>query len=240
MQITIKSCTRFIMLAVLLLIPVQGFAAMPQMGISGITCHCFTNMSYDPEQPTLADPYFLANAQNSFFAAAFKVEKREIVVKKQKGVSAEDLWASYWLAAKSGRDANALLKERPEQGSWKKVAAGLSIPAGALGPKVADALKRNAPDQQIAQAVLDQLLVRTRFHTEGDLGALRKAGAGNQELVLSALLASKIRQPALQLYRDVKKGSASWGSLLQRAKIEPGEIQSEVTALVRLTGDPLK
>jgi hypothetical protein len=240
MQIKIYSITRLALLAALLLIPVQKVAAMPPMEMSGITCHCFTDRSYDPERPTLADPYFLANAQNSFFAAAFKVEKREIVIKKQKGVSAEDLWASHWLAVKSGRDAEVLLKERPAKGSWRQVAAGLSLPAAKLGPKVADALKRNGSDQQIAQAVLDQLLVRTRFHTEADLGALRKAGAGNQEVVLSALLASKIRQPALQLYKDVKNGSASWGSLLQRAKIEPGEIQSEVTALVRLSGDPLK
>lgn len=235
----INGCVRFFILAALLLIPVRGFAAMPQMGVSGITCHCFTDRSYDPEHPTLADPYFLANAQNSFFAAAFKVEKREIVVKKQKGVSSDDLWASHWFAAKSGRDAETLLKERPAKGSWRQVAAGLSVAPATLGPKVADALKRKATDQQIAQAVLDQLLVRTRFHPEGDLGALRKAGAGNQEVVLSALLASKLRQPALQLYTEVKKGSASWGSLLQRAKIEPGEIQSEVTAMVRLSGDPL-
>lgn len=235
----INGCVRFIILAALLLIPAQGFAAMPPMGMSGITCHCFTDRSYDPEQPTLADPYFLANAQNSFFAAAFKVEKREIVVKKQKGVSSEDLWASHWFAAKSGRDREVLLKERPAKGSWRQVAAGLSVPPAALGPKVADALKRSGSDEQIARAVLDQLLVRARFHSEPDLGALRKAGAGNKELVLSALLASKMRQPALQLYNEVKKGTASWGSLLQRAKIEPGEIQSEVTAMVRLSGDPL-
>jgi hypothetical protein len=36
----------------------------------------------------------------------------------------------------------------------------------------------------------------------------------------------------MQFYREVKGGVTSWGALLQRAKIEPAEIQSEVAAMV--------
>ena len=39
-----------------------------------INCHCFRDRSFDPQQPQAADGYFLATAQNSFFAAPrFKI-----------------------------------------------------------------------------------------------------------------------------------------------------------------------
>ncbi|GAB7028018.1 hypothetical protein [Geotalea toluenoxydans] len=208
---------------------------MPALAISAITCHCFTDRSYDPARPTVADPYLLATTQNSFFAAAFGVDKKTIVMKKQKGTSADDLWIAYWFAARSGADPEALLQERQTKGSWRLVATPLTIPDRSLGGRVAEALKTNAPDERLAGTVVDQLLLRFRFHGEAELAALRKAGAGNQELVLSGLIAAKTHQPAMQLYRDVKKGATSWGALLQQAKINNSEIQSEVTALVMAT-----
>ncbi|MRR37336.1 hypothetical protein EG829_22315, partial [bacterium] len=77
------------------------FAPLPAWAIPAITCHCFTDRSYDPASPTLADPYFLATTQNSFFATAFNVEKKTIVMKKQKGDSTADLWVAYWIASRS-------------------------------------------------------------------------------------------------------------------------------------------
>lgn len=214
-------------LAALLMLPV------PALAIPAITCHCFTDRSYDPARPTLADPYFLATTQNSFFAAAFGVEKKDIVVKKQKGVSADHLWIAYWLATRSGKDPDALLQEQKTRGSWRQVATPLAIPAKSLGGRVGDALKTNAADERLAGAVVDELLLRHRFYGENELKSLRQAGAGNQELILSGLLAAKTRRPAIQLYREVKSGGTSWGGLLQRAKLDPAEIQSEVTALVQ-------
>lgn len=210
---------------------------MPAWAIPAITCHCFTDRSYNPAHPTVADPYFLATTQNSFFAAAFGVEKKTIVVKKQKGNSADDLWVAYWLAAKSGADPESLLQERKAKGSWRQVAAPLALSATSRGGRVVEALKANAADDRLANAVVDELLLRFRFHGEPELAALRKAGAGNQELIMTGLIAAKTRQPATQLYRDVKGEGTSWGGLLQRAKVEPSEIQSEVAALVRASSE---
>jgi len=214
-------------LVVLLMLP------LPALAIPAITCHCFTDRAYDPARPKVADPYFLATTQNSFFAAAFGVEKKTIVVKKQKGASADDLWIAYWLATRSGADPELLLQEHKTKGSWRQVATPLAIPVKSLGGRVAEALKTNAADERLADAVVDELLLRFRFHGAPELTALRKAGAGNQELIMAGLLAAKTRQPAIQLYRDVKGGGTSWGALLQRAKVNPAEIQSEVSALVK-------
>ena len=210
---------------------------MQALAIPAITCHCFTDRSYDAARPTLADPYFLATTANSFFAAVFGVEKKTIVVKKQKGVSADDLWIAYWLAARSGADPESLLLGRKSKGNWRQVATPLAIPDKSMGGRVVEALKVNAADDRLAEAVVDELLLRFRFHGEAELAALRKVGAGNQELIMTGLIAAKTRQPAMKYYRDVKGGGPSWGALLQRAKIEPADIQSEVAAMVTTSAE---
>ena len=206
---------------------------LPALAIPAITCHCFTDRAYDPARPSIADPYFLATTANSFFSAAFGVEKKSIVIKKQKGVSADDLWIGYWLAARSGVDPEILLEQRKIKGSWRQVAAPLAIPVKSLGGRVAETLNNNFADERLANAVVDELLLRFRFHSEPELLILRKAGAGNQELIIAALIAAKTGQPAIQLYRDVKEGRTSWGALLQRSKIEPADIQSEIATLIK-------
>jgi hypothetical protein len=219
-------------LIITIMLPMQALA------IPAITCHCFTDRSYDAARPTLADPYFLATTQNSFFAAVFGVEKKTIVVKKQKGVSSDDLWVAYWLAARSGVDPEALFLGRKSKGTWRQVATPLAIPDKSMGSRVAEALKVNAADERLANAVVDELVLRFRFHGEPELTALRKAGAGNQELIMLGLISSKTHQPAAKLYRDVKTGTTSWGGLLKLAKVEPSEIQSEVVALVMISSVP--
>jgi hypothetical protein len=205
---------------------------MAALAAPAITCHCFTDRSYDPAHPTVADPYFLATTQNSFFAAAFGIEKKTIVVKKQQGISATDLWVAFWLSARVGANPESLLQERKTKGSWNQVATPLAIPQKSMGGRVVEALKSNAADDRLAEAVVDELLLRFRFHSEPELAALRKAGAGNQELVMTGLIAAKTRQPATKLYQEVKGGRSSWGALLQRAKVKPEDIQAEVAALV--------
>lgn len=126
-----STCNRFHLgLAILLMLPV------PASAIPTITCHCFTDRSYDAAHPAAADPYFLATTQNSFFAAAFGVDKKRIVINKQKGVSVDDLWVAYWLAARSGADPATLIQERTTKGSWRQVAAVSTIPAKSLGASV--------------------------------------------------------------------------------------------------------
>ena len=145
----------------------------------------------------------------------------------------DDLWIGYWLAAKSGADPEKILQERKTKGSWLKIAASLSIPDKSLGSHVATALKNKANDERLAEAMVDELLIRFHMYGETELAALRKAGVGNQEIILTAVLAAKLRQPALQLYSGVKKGNTSWGALLQQAKIDPPSIGAEIETLVK-------
>jgi len=112
------------------------------------------------------------------------------------------------------------------------VAASLTVHVESSGAKVVEALNSSVSDEGLANAVVDELLLRGHFHSEPELAALRKAGAGNQELFMAALLTAKTRRPAIQLYRNVKEGKTSWGALLQQARIEPSDIHSEVATLI--------
>lgn len=216
----------------LLLLLIVGCPAAAS-AVSAIDCHCFQDRSYDPAQPAAADPYLLATTQNSLFAAVFAVEKKSIVIEKQKGIPGEDLWVAYWLAARSGGDPESFLEKRKEKGSWRKAAASLAVPEGSLGPRVAAALKADASDERTGLAVVDEVMLRFRFHGEPELAALRKAGAGNREVILAGLLAARLRRPAEQIHRDVRSGKSSWGGLLRQAGVEPSAIGPVTSMMVR-------
>ncbi len=214
-------------LFVLLLLPLSSQAS------PSITCHCFTDRAYDPSRPALADPYFLATTQNSFFAALFKVDKNMIVMKKQAGNSADDLWIAYWVASGSGTTGEALLAARDKKRSWQEVVVPLGLPAKSVGEQFVHAVTSGASAAKLAQVVVDEVLVRQRLLGEREIASLRKEWASNQEIIITALIAAKIRRPAIGIYRDVKKGSKSWGALLSEAKIQPADIQAEFAARLK-------
>lgn len=210
-------------------------AALPvtAQAIPAITCHCFTDRSYDPARPAAADPYLLATTANSFLAVALKMEKRTIVIKKQKGTSNDDLWIAAWGAARGGGSVDDLLEAKQKAETWQKALAAAGVAPKALGPRVSASLTSGGAAPAVAQAVVDELLVQHKLLAEPELAAMRKSWGTNQEMIITALLAAKTKQPASQILAEVKKGGKTWGALLQQARIEPKELQNEFAALLK-------
>ena len=206
----------------------------PAQAIPTITCHCFTDRSYDPARPALADPYFLAMTQNTLFAQVFKVDKKTVVIKKQQGVSSDDLWIAYWIAAKSGQSPEGLLQAKTNKGTWPEVIGQLRLPPKTLGVGISGALSAGASAAVLAATVVDDLFRSYRLLSDGEVAALRQAGANNQELILSTVIATKTCKPARQFYQEVTTGATTWGTLLQQAKIDPRNMQTEIATILEV------
>lgn len=221
-------CRPYFALLLVSMLPMQA-AATP-----AITCHCFTERSFDPARPAAADPYFLATTQNSFFAVVFRVDKKTIVMKKQQGANPDDLWIAYMVASKSGVSPEVLLQAKQNKASWNDVIAPLRLSPDSLGTRLAHALKSASTTARLAEAVVDELLLRNRLSSEGELAALRSAGASSQELIIASVIAVRMKQTARQIYLEVKGGSKTWGALLQTAKINPKDMQREIARILQL------
>lgn len=201
--------------------------------IPAITCHCFTDRSFDAGRPAQADPYFLATTQNSFFAVIFSVDKKTIVLKKQQGASPDDLWIAYLIAAKTGLPPESILKAHQAGGLWHEVIEPLQLSSEAVGPRFSRALKNRSPAAGLAEAVVEDHLQRNRLLSDSELAALRNAGASNQELIIAAVIAYKLKQTAKRIFLDVKGGTKTWGYLLETAQINPKDMQREISGMLQ-------
>jgi len=218
----------FLCLIVMFIFPMSAYA------IPAITCHCFTDRSYNAAQPAAADAYFLATTQNSFFAIVFNTDKKSIVMKKQQGTSPDDLWVAYWVASKAGKTPDGLLQAKSKSDSWKNVVVPLHLSSKSLGARFSNALNANAPTDRLSEAVVDELFLKEQLLGEKDLADMRKVGASNQELIIATVIATKTKQSAKQVYLEVKAGTKTWGSLLSWTKIDTKNMQQEVANILKL------
>ncbi len=207
---------------------------MLALAMPAITCHCFTDRTFETARPAAADPYFLATTQNSFFAAVFNVDKKTIVMKKQQGTSPDDLWIAYWVASKSDISPETLLQTRPKKESWKDVLTSFRISSKTVGTRLSNALDAKLSSALLADMVVEELFLRYQLLGDGELAALRKTGASNQELIISTIIAARTGKPARQIYLDVKTGSKTWGSLLTWATIDTKNMQREISSILKL------
>ncbi|MDA8429695.1 MAG: hypothetical protein M0T70_10615 [Geobacteraceae bacterium] len=207
---------------------------LPALAIPAITCHCFTDRSYEPGHPAAADPYFLATTQNSFFAQVFNIDKKSIVFKKQQGISSDNLWIAYWVASRSGAAPDSLLQAKQDNGTWPAALASLQISPKTLGSRFSHGLAVRPSSARLAETVVDELFLHYHLLADTELSALRKAGTSNQELIIATLVAARTRQPARQIVLAVNNGSKTWGSLLAWASIDPAKMQQELARILNL------
>jgi len=211
---------------------VAALAAPPETrGADAPSCHCFRDRTFDPARPSAADAYILATARNSLLSAAFGVSKTDLVRAEMSGSSPDGLWIAHWAGARIGRDPEALLSQRQAGGSWQFALADAD--AARLGPAFDKTLRAGAPDVALASVAVDEV-VTLRLRAPGSsVTALRAAGASSAETVVASVVALRAGRPAEELLRQVRQGSASWGTLLREAGMAPSELDSVIRQALR-------
>lgn len=193
-------------------------------------CHCFRERTYDPRNPAAADPYILATARSSTLAAVFGAEKASLVRVVMKGTPADDLWIAHWAGARLRDDAMRLLQEKRASGSWRTVLERRD--ATRLGAEFRQQLARGSSDARLAAVAVDDVAVSHLRAAPDLVRVTRDAGAGSPELLLTLILAPRMKLGPADILALVRDGR-SWGALLAEAAITPAEIDDVVKAAIR-------
>jgi hypothetical protein len=211
----------------------------PALATPAISCHCFTDRSFDAARPDAADPYFLASTQNSFLAAAFDINKKEIVKARMSGASEEDLWIGHFVTTRSGRTHAEVTDARKQSPTWSEALSLLNPDVDLLGSRFVTALE-GASETDMATAAADEVLT-TRLRVAPEvLAELRTTGASTREAIISLFLSRRADHPALAFFTEVQAGNKTWGQLLDGLGIEPGMIEGEIRKMLQGDGSAEK
>jgi len=213
---------------VLLALARPAGAAPPE---STAACHCYTNRVFDPVQPAAADPYILATTRSSLLSAAYDVGKATLVKDAMAGVSPDDMWIAFWAGARTGRPTDVLLSAKGAKGSWEAVFA--EVGTGGLQGPFAETLARGGKGPELAAVAVDDVLSSRMGASPSTLEGLRKAGATSPEVILSTLLAPRLRATPAEVLARFRSGKVSWGMLLAEAGLTPKEIDPMVRRSLR-------
>jgi hypothetical protein len=209
--------------------------AAPALAVPAISCHCFQDRSFDPQRPDAVDPYLLANGRNSLFAAAFGVEKKEVVKAVMSGTLPEELWVSHYLAQRSGQSVERVGSLRSSNPSWKGVLSPLGAGPEQCGNAFFAAALQGAGSNLLASLAVDAVLMTRLLVPPEEIADLRGAGADDRQTVLAVFLGRKTGRPARILYDEVA-GGGSWGAILAATGMEPKGIEGEMRGLLQAAG----
>ena len=174
-----------------------------------VSCHCFQDRQYQPQQSHAADPYFLATTRNSLMAVFYQVDKRGLVKARMSGADADELWMTHELARQSGLPISSIAAAYRASGSWKQAVDELRI-AGRLQPSLRDNLEQ---PEHLVDVIVDELLMQALGVEAVQLRQLQQQGQTNPELILAVFLSRVGGLEPLEILRRHKSGE-SWGKLL--------------------------
>jgi hypothetical protein len=215
-------------LILLFFLPLVNIATAAE---STMNCHCFTDRTFDHQNPGKVTPYLLATTQNSFLAVAFKAQKFKLVKDLMSGVPADQLWISHYFAARFGLDIKAVMAVRQANGRWQKALPEVAGAEKSLPQTIVAALE-SADDALLAAAVVDEALLSLLQVDADQLKKVRTAGADNRETILSFFLAKRTGQSGMEIYQSVLDKTTNWGTLAFVNNIQIGKMEQEFIALL--------
>ncbi len=174
---------------------------------STISCHCFQDRSFNHQNTTAADPYFLATTQNSLLANLYNIDKRNIVKTKMAGEDGTYLWILFDVAMRSGKSVDQIKNIHSTNKTWTKTISQLGFIATEQELQYFQ-LASNA--EALADHIINLQLIKHFSVTATDINRWRKLGMTRKELILAIFLNGNPETS----YNQVASGTKSWGKLL--------------------------
>jgi hypothetical protein len=193
-----------------------------------ISCHCFQDRQFSPDQPQAFDPYLLATVQNRLLAHAFGVQRKEIVRFKMNGVGNDRLWIACRIARASGRDIGEILELNDKVKSWPALIEQLGLDPEALESTFLAALIQNVGEMEPAWQLIAEILIRNFEISALELSHLLQAGATRQEVILDVVLAATLKRSAPMLLTEQRQ-AGSWGALLAQYGVILDQLSAQIT-----------
>jgi hypothetical protein len=203
------------MILLLLLFPSLTLAAE-----STINCHCFQDRTYNHQDRTAADPYFLASSQSSLLSAIYNVEKRSLVMAKMSGSTNDYLWILHDLVQKTGQPENQIAAIQSREKSWENTFQRLGQTPDSLGQTY---WKLSTNPQQLADSIVDEHLVKIFKISREEIRQWRKLGMNRKEIIIANILEGLPND----LYHLVNSGMKSWSQLLDEQGLANGKAVTE-------------
>lgn len=194
------------------------------LAVNGMSCHCFQDRAYDPDQPGAADEYILATTRNSFLSALYGVPKKSIVKARMGGAPDEDLWLAGYLAQQTGQPIADLLASRHNSTDWNDLLAVQPGFPESFDLEVAAPILARQPVTAVVSALVDFQVKNHLRQPTAAIAALRSAGASDQQLILVAFLARQTGSPADDIFRQRRDKAIPWDVYLDSLGISPRQI----------------
>lgn len=205
----------FIMFAALIGLPVFSEAT------PAISCHCFQNREFDPNQPAAADEYLLTTTFNTFQALVLGIDKKSIVRAKMSGRASEYLWLRHWFSKETGLSVDEIGQKYDAAGSWREL--GRQEGLGGVNDF--------SSDRQLAESIALSEMARYFDVERGKLVELQKRGASLKEVTLGLFISALTSRPAEEVFDGVHSDEKSWGMAARRAGITFSAVEAKMSRL---------
>ena len=189
---------------------------------STISCHCFQDRSFNHQNTTAADPYFLATTQNSFLALLYNIDKRNIVKTKMGGEDGTYLWILFDVAMRSGKSIQQIKTKYNINKTWENTIAQIDF----LDPAPEQLYLHLASNpENLADYIINLQLIKHFGVPAPAINQWRKVGMTRKELILAVFLGGN---PTTN-YNQVTSGATSWGKLLfEQGLLDGDSINNEL------------
>ena len=189
---------------------------------SAVTCHCFKDRAYNPENRFAADEYILAATFNSLISKSFDISKKQIVLLKMKeGVRQEDLLIGLKISRSTNESFEHLIQLHRQNQAWSDILKDLMKRISVQADTVLQVIQSGVSDKAGSFEVADQIISNYFKAPLSEIKRFRLNGFDEREITLIFLLAKvsgKTAQDVADLYSDKEK---SWSEIAHVYNLEP-------------------